>query len=543
MIFIVILGSFGVSAITEASDIPKQIRDLVFINSKFSTPITKIIPYEDEPGMAEKIKRGEEESKSGKVVFYKLALWNLLRSGAVVRGGPGIDRAWLNFLIKNDYVRIEKVFIFELLHYNDKIIPYILRKFYIHRIPFDSAEILLASRKLKTIDYTNQYEGTLLTLPGTGAKTQFYALTFSYTFEGKFSGLPNVNKIYKGKAKAVLDPDDGQWKLWGDIELEDSGSSEYSKLIEQQYKDFKIEPESELTPIEEPISPVKKEQEPITLEAALRQEQERINTMEKARKQQVLSLEKEGTNAMKNRDWNAAVQAYKKLLETDPENYATYVNIGNAYAMLNEFDLSFQHLLKANQLIPAAPEPYIIMVYAYARKGDKDRAIEALQNAMDRGFNNLSHLKKDTDLPEDFRQDLRFKELFALNFEKIVNNIKDADLFGNHSQELPYKYDDVWAAVDYVLKDQDEKIIESDKETGVIRTDLTRHGFIGFPRYDKYCILIEKINGATKISLKLFSYNRDMEGRGMKELILKPQQKNYVNERVLKFMEKVKEKL
>jgi hypothetical protein len=147
-------------------------------------------------------------------------------------------------------------------------------------------------------------------------------------------------------------------------------------------------------------------------------------------------------------------------------------------------------------------------------------------------------------LPEDFRQDPRFEELTRLNFAKLTEGIKDADLFDNHVQKFPYRYDDVWAAVDYVLKDQDEKIIQADKETEVIVTDLTRHGFIGFPRYDKYYILIEKIDEtSSKLNLKLFIYYRDMKGKGLTELILKPESKSYVNERAMKFLGKVKETL
>jgi|GEM_PF-3222792 len=426
MIFLVILGSFGISANIEASDIPKQIRDLVFVNSKFSKPISKIIPLEDEPGKAEKIRREEQKADQERGLVPRIIIWDLNLKHFH-------DKDFLNFLLAHDYVRIEAFTLYikrekqdpevRLFYYNDKLKPYILRQSergsvtdtlldHFRDMPINSSEILLASRKLKSIDYTNQYEGTIL---ATGAKTKFYALTFSYVLEEKLPKLPKINKVFHGKAKAYLDPDDGQWKFWPEgLKLEDSGSSEYIKLLEQQYKDVKVEQVSSIKPVEEPTIPVKKERGPITLEAALQTERERIKKISTFKRLRMSLLITEGKNAMEKRDWNDAVQAYKKLLEIDPDSYETHINIGNAYAMLNEFDLSIRHLSRAIQIIPVDPTPYTIMVYTYARKGDYGLAIEYLKNAAERGCNHIELLKKDSDLPEDFRQDPRFKKLLGI---------------------------------------------------------------------------------------------------------------------------------
>ncbi len=259
--FLIVFGYLSVSAEGDVTKkIPSYIENLVFRNSKFTQPLTMTIPIEDEPGMADEIKRtymeADQEYSECKrrggafsLCLERVIIWQNLSLEKFLGGYVHISESVLDFLIKHDYVRIEKVTIgkgeFSLLYYNDKIRPYIFtyppkgsyREFNM------LSEILLASRKLKSIDYINQYEGTL---PGTGAKTQFYALTFFYVLEEKLPGLPHVDKVFHGKAKAVLDPDDGQWKLWGgDIELEDSGSSEYMKLIEQQHKESKIKPEEE----------------------------------------------------------------------------------------------------------------------------------------------------------------------------------------------------------------------------------------------------------------------------------------------------------
>lgn len=304
-------------------------------------------------------------------------------------------------------------------------------------------------------------------------------------------------------------------------------------IIKEKKETAKVGAEREI----QSKTPLKKE---ITLEAALRQEKERIDKIEAIRKEEVLSLQANGVQAMKNQNWNAAIQTYNKLLEMDPENYEANVNVGGAYAMLNEFDQSFRYLQKANELIPSAPHPYVNMVYAYARKGDKDYAIESLQNAIDRGYKDLAYLKKDKDLPEGFKQDPRFKELTGLTLAKLTASIKDASFFDDHFQEFTYRYEDAWSAVEQVLSKQGDKIIQSDKETGVIVTDLSRHGILGFPTYTKYYILLEKITeNSCKLSFKLFAYSRVMEGRGARELILRPQSKSLANKRAMSFLESI----
>ena len=265
---------------------------------------------------------------------------------------------------------------------------------------------------------------------------------------------------------------------------------------------------------------------------------------EEAKKQQIPSLQEEGSNAFKNKNWNTAVQVYKKLLELAPENYEANTNIGTAYTMLNEFDLAIKHLTKAQQLQPAEYQPYYLMGVAYARKGDKNRAIDSLRDAIYKGYKDLSvsDLEKDTDLPEDFKQDRRFKGLLGkLEINKLISGVKDVHLFDNHSPAFPYKYDNVWDAVNYTLKDQDEKIIQSDKETGIIVTDTCRQSM--GRKYYQYYILIEKTSEvSTSLSLKLCGYD-SIWRKELKRSVKEPMNKAHVNKTVTKFLEKVKEVL
>ena len=148
-----------------------------------------------------------------------------------------------------------------------------------------------------------------------------------------------------------------------------------------------------------------KQESPV--DTAKRKEYERFLALDEVKKQQISSLHSEIHKDFEKKDWNTVVEKCKKSLETDPEDFFACGNLGCAYAMLNEFDLSIEYSTKASKLRPELPDSYIQMVYAYARKGDIDRAFESLQKAVDRGFKDINYLKNDIALPEDFRNDPR----------------------------------------------------------------------------------------------------------------------------------------
>jgi uncharacterized caspase-like protein len=131
----------------------------------------------------------------------------------------------------------------------------------------------------------------------------------------------------------------------------------------------------------------------------------------------------------------------------------------------------------------------------------------------------------------------------------ITNHVKDSGKFDILSVVFPSTFQETWSRVIRQLNIQKEKGIQQKKDKGTIVTDLTRHGIYGFPRYDKYYIVIEVIeqlyNSSTKVSLKLFTYYRDMNYRDMKgrrftELVLLPEEnKVFANKRAKKFLNKI----
>ncbi len=135
-----------------------------------------------------------------------------------------------NFLVKNGYAWIETVpsrdplglaTECKLLFYTEAIQPYIVSG---SSEPGSYFGLLLARRKLRRIDFTNQYEQL-------GEK--YYAVKFTYTLEEELPGLPDVEKEFKGKAELYWDPSEGAWTLQY-VDL-DRGYYEYDDLLSEIY--------------------------------------------------------------------------------------------------------------------------------------------------------------------------------------------------------------------------------------------------------------------------------------------------------------------
>lgn len=210
---------------------PARIRELVFEKSEFARPITLVLPAEDDR------KRFDEFSRA-----------KTINATHIVQpfGLGQIRRDILNFLTQHGYAKVETVTVqkapgwpfaafagpedVRFLFYTEKLNPFIHEKS--EGWPHGTVQIRVASRRLESIDYTNQYEGSPM-----GVKVKFYAVSFSYYLDEKLPGVPKVTKKFKGSAKAFLDPDTGQWAL-NELSLSDNGSATFSDIIAKSYDVF-----------------------------------------------------------------------------------------------------------------------------------------------------------------------------------------------------------------------------------------------------------------------------------------------------------------
>ncbi|MHC4178900.1 MAG: hypothetical protein ACYSWU_15415 [Planctomycetota bacterium] len=197
--------------------VPRDIRKVVFDESAFSEPVTLAAPPEGRPGP-----RRPVFAPGGQ------ALLNMLTEHGFARIEEGTARG--------PFGRTRKL---SVLRYSEKIKPYVFKQEGRPEVSLNGRfRITAANRHLKSIDYINEYRAQL---PMAAVETDFYAIRFSYVLRGELPGLPELDKVFKGRAKAYFDPDEGEWDLVA-LKLEDNGGNEYVSLIEEEYGDRKTKP-------------------------------------------------------------------------------------------------------------------------------------------------------------------------------------------------------------------------------------------------------------------------------------------------------------
>jgi uncharacterized protein (TIGR02145 family) len=215
--------------------LPPEMNKMFFENSDFKYSIALNIPPESSMSEYQNIKDNLDIYESG-ISSIKIEIGKKVDE---------YDRNLTNFLVINDFARIETLiqtkhnssygndtYVHHFIFYSDEF-----RK----RIVTDQAGkecFVVGKRKLSSIDYKNEYEDAPL-----GMKRKFFATTFSYKLISEFPNIISVDQVFKGKAKAFQDPDDGTWKMEGNFEnlglnLEDKGGSEFLSIIKSKYPPF-----------------------------------------------------------------------------------------------------------------------------------------------------------------------------------------------------------------------------------------------------------------------------------------------------------------
>lgn len=287
-------------------------------------------------------------------------------------------------------------------------------------------------------------------------------------------------------------------------------------------------------PVVAPSLPSQLPPQRTTLAEAMHAEQERVDGFDDSIKRQLRDLFLDAQAKQKDHRWAETAANCEKVLSIDPENHYALSMLGNAYARLDKFELAEKHLSKAIQLMPTDYSAYLAMFLVYARKGETNAALAALETAVKNGSPTTYELRKDTDVPDNFKHLPKFKELTAVSLDRLTANTKDADLFENRTTDLQMNYDTAWNAVEKALKDQREILYWSDKESGLLITKLTEHFGLGGPSYNQYFIVLERSGDITsKLNFKLFRYYAD------KDRSLKPENKPFIEKGAKKFLDNV----
>jgi Flp pilus assembly protein TadD len=119
-----------------------------------------------------------------------------------------------------------------------------------------------------------------------------------------------------------------------------------------------------------------------------------------------------GRLALDQQQWQAALEANSAVLEKVPTHIQALQHRAIALTKLNRLNVAEKDLLAAQHLQPQNADIAVNLAGIYSLRGDNDKAIASLKQAVHLGFNRRDWLEQDPDL-EQVRQDSRFATLFS----------------------------------------------------------------------------------------------------------------------------------
>ena len=210
----IIVSSMTISC---SKSIPSDIKEIVFDKSQFAKPIAISIPCDD------------SENEKWVANYCNSKIYYGLDAAPIGFNSHSrmLNQNFLNFLLVSGLVSIKHYsttnnygkFDYPVMIYSSEIKKHLVDP----NINCNRWLFKLGERRLKSIEYTNEYEAEPM---GMGIKMKIFALTFKYEI---LSGLPNIiikKAVYEGNANAYLNPDNGKWEL-GELKLDKEENSAF----------------------------------------------------------------------------------------------------------------------------------------------------------------------------------------------------------------------------------------------------------------------------------------------------------------------------
>lgn len=119
-------------------------------------------------------------------------------------------------------------------------------------------------------------------------------------------------------------------------------------------------------------------------------------------------------------DWKKAIPAYESALKTSPENSLAWNRLGYSYHNLKNYEKAIASYTKALENKPAPMLEATVharLARIYSVKNEREKAIEYLNKAIERGYLNLQEMQTSQDF-ESVRTDKRFADAVKVVNEK-----------------------------------------------------------------------------------------------------------------------------
>jgi tetratricopeptide (TPR) repeat protein len=157
-----------------------------------------------------------------------------------------------------------------------------------------------------------------------------------------------------------------------------------------------------------------------------------------------------GKHQFQEKEFETAVITFKKIVKTEPQIGEAWYYLGLSYHNLKNYRDALKAYSKAYKLEFWPARTQYNMACSYSMLNDKGRALHALAEAMNAGFQQLHLLSSDTDL-DNLRNEPAFQELFMQLEQRIYPCIHDPK----------YNEFDFWIGEWEVFNQQGQKVGEN----------------------------------------------------------------------------------
>ena len=117
-----------------------------------------------------------------------------------------------------------------------------------------------------------------------------------------------------------------------------------------------------------------------------------------------------GIRLTEEKRYEEAIGEFRKVLDEVPYDFEANYRIGFAYLLMKEYAKAILHLEIARRIKPGDELTLYNLACAYSLDGQIGKALDALEAAVEAGFNDDRHMEQDPDLAS-LRQDPRFHAL------------------------------------------------------------------------------------------------------------------------------------